>query len=461
MDSPLTFRSPKPAVTFWGAAQAVTGSMHLVEAAGRSILLDCGLVRGPHHETRSRSLSFPFPPSSVDAVVLSHAHIDHCGNLPNLVRQGFSGPIYCTPATRDLMALMLADSARIQEEDAFVRGVLDAPGYTGVVPAWSRGDVKRALLQCQTMAYGESREICPDIQVRLVDAGHLLGSAMVSLTIAGVGRETTITFTGDLGRRQSSLLPPPAPVPEGDLIISESTNGGRTLDSLARAAEGLEALVLRSVDQGGKVLIPAFSLGRIQMVVHYLQEAVRGGRLPEVPIYVDSPLAADIGDVYHRHLNSLNGSNGTVRYVQSHEESKELSHQRQPCIILAPSGMCDGGRIVGHLKHAIDDPRCTVVLVSYQAPHTLGSRLLQPGPRVRFHGRHWNRWAEVVELSGFSGHADHDELLAFLSPLGGGARKVRLVHGGLEQAEHLSRALEERGFADLGVPGPGEKVYLE
>jgi metallo-beta-lactamase family protein len=462
-----------PAVTFHGAAHTVTGSMHLVEAGGRRVLLDCGLVRspgvaGPHLPV------WPFVPGSVDAVVLSHAHLDHCGALPALVRQGFAGPIYCTAATRDLLGLMLANSARIQEEEAHVRGVIGA-AEAPEARRFTAADVQRTLGACIPVAYDQPVNILGDIGLRLADAGHILGSATVVLSLPGRGRDETLVFSGDLGRRGSPILRDPTPLPPAGLLICESTNGDRAFDPLPDAAAALEELARRTVERGGKVLIPAFSLGRTQTLVYVLSEGIRRGRVPEVPIFVDSPLAAAIGEVYRQHPEALRdgataalglseetgGQHGkAVRYVHSAEESLGVSTRREPCIVIAPGGMCEGGRIVRHLKLNIDDPRCSIVLVGYQAPHTLGHRLLKPGPTVRIHGRNWNRWADVVEMPGFSGHPDQRELLALLESAAGHSGKVRLVHGEPQAAETLAWALRRGGFGDVAMPRPGERVSM-
>ena len=278
-------------------------------------------------------------------------------------------------------------------------------------------------------------------------------------------REASLTFTGDLGRRGSPLLRDPAPVPPADLLISESTYGGRVLEPPERAGDALEAVVRRTVERGGKVLIPAFSLGRTQVVLYYLEDAIRAGRLPAVPIFVDSSLAADIAAVYRRHPECLREGYRTrclseaplAQYLRSVPEGTAVSTQRQPCVIISPSGMCDGGRIVRHLKNNLDDPRCSVVLVSYQAPHTLGRKLLVPRGRIRIHGRDWNFWADVVELPGFSGHPDQTELLSFLGPLAGQCPRVRLVHGEPEQAETLARALRRKGSATWPCPAAAKQ----
>src|SRR5262249_36132507 len=286
---------------------------------------------------------------SLDAVVLSHAHVDHCGNLPNLVRQGFAGPIFCTPATRDLVAIMLADSARIQEEDAVVAGVLG--GWAAEQPpVYTRRDAERAMLQCVPVDYEQPRDISPDMRLRFVDAGHILGSAMVALTIGHGGRDYRITFTGDLGRRGVLFLPEPQPVPGGDLVICESTYGGRTHDTINGMAAKMSDVVQRTAARGGKGLVPAFSLGRTQLVVHYLRSWLAEGILPRLPLYVDSPLAHGISGIYEQYPGCLQasfpGDGPAVHYLQSREESHEVSTRPGPCIIVASGGMCEGGRIV-------------------------------------------------------------------------------------------------------------------
>ncbi len=460
MMSYSTKNTCEPRVTFLGAAQTVTGSMHLVEVGEQRLLLDCGQFRGEGDEARYRNGQFPFDPSSLDAVIVSHAHADHCGNLPNLVRQGYQGPIYCTPATRDLMAVILGDSARINDEDTFVNQVIGRPGRS----SYSRLDADLTIRQCLALPYEQLVDISPTVQLRFIDAGHILGSAMVQLRMGQAGRTYSITFTGDLGRRGLPFLSEPAEVPASDLVICESTYGGKRHDTVEQMAHKLSVVVRRTVARGGKVLIPAFSLGRTQIVVHYLQRWMREGLLPWLPIYVDSPLAMDIAQVYQQHASAFHagGEDGEldVHYVQSAEESRELSQSRDPFVLVASGGMCDGGRILQHLKYHIDDPRSTLVLVSYQSPYSLGARLMEKKPTVRFHGRTWNKWLDVVQMNGFSGHADHDDFLTLLAPLAGQARQVRLVHGQLPQAEALAAGLRELGFADVAVPQQDEVVSL-
>jgi metallo-beta-lactamase family protein len=454
----------EPSVTFWGAAQSVTGSMHLLEVGSHRLLLDCGLVRGRRDEARQRTMRFPFDPATLDAVVLSHAHSDHCGNLPNLVRQGFRGPIYCTPATRELTAIMLADSGRIHEEDAVVAGI-GAPAAADEATALpTRSDAQRTGDLCIPIPYDCDFAVNDEVQLRFVDAGHILGSALSVLTFTQGGRTQRVTFTGDLGRRGVPFLRPPPPVPAADLLICESTYGGRRHDTLDVMAAKMSKVVRGALGRGGKVLIPAFSLGRTQVVLHFLQRWMRDGVLPRLPIYVDSPLAAEIAAVYQRYGDALEHLPAAglppVHYFRSPEEAREVSMLPEPCVLVASGGMCDGGRIMQHLRLHLDDPRCSIILVSYQAPQSLGAQLLQRRPTVRFHGRNWNKWAEVISLSGFSGHADQDDFQALLAPAVNATGKVRLVHGEPPQAEALAASLRQLGFADVAVPSRAEQVRL-
>jgi metallo-beta-lactamase family protein len=438
--------------------------MHLFEGAGQRILLDCGLYRGKRDEARLRNDHFPFDPTTLDAVILSHAHVDHCGNLPNLVRQGYGGPIYCTPATRDLVGIMLDDSARIHEEDAIVAGVVGTNNGRRAEPLYSRGDAGVAVRQCVPVPYGETIEVGSGISLRFTDAGHILGSAIVSLTVDQVGKQFRVTFTGDLGRRGLPFLAEPSLVPAADLVICESTYGGRVHDPLERMAAKLADVVRETANRGGKVLIPAFSLGRTQLVVHFLQRWMHEGLLPKLPLWVDSPLGARIAEVYGRHASSLRAVNGPemppARYLLDRDEARSISRGQEPCVIVASGGMCEGGRILQHLREHIDDPRCTVVLVSYQAPSSVGHQLLEKRPTIRFHGRNWNKWASVVELNGFSGHADRDDFVALLGDAAGETGRVRLVHGEPAQSEALAGTLRDRGFRDVAAAHREECVSV-
>ncbi len=462
-----------PTLTFWGAASSVSGSMHLLESGNQKILLDCGLNQGRREEARERNNHFPFHPEQLDAVLVSHAHIDHCGNLPTLVRRGYNGPIYCTPPTRDLLKVMLRDSAKIQEEDAAHINIARNYAEPWVQPLYTHHDVDNVFSRLIAVPYGKEFDLGHGVKYRFIEAGHVLGSAIVHITIDAPDRKRSLCFSGDLGRRNMPVLKGASEIPAADILVCESTYGNRTHVDLPHTIDKLFNVVKDTVARGGKVLIPAFSLGRTQLIVHILQQGLRAGRFPNVPIFVDSPLAADIADVYKAHPNSLAedvaievreghgilGGDG-VEYVREFEESMWLTTRPGPCIIIASSGMCDAGRIIGHLKQNVDDPRCTVALVSYQAQGTTGRRLLEPKPTVRFQGREWNKWIEVVHLDGFSGHADKADFIAYLSPLVGKVKKVRLIHGEREQAEALAATLRELGFPDVSVPAPGDRIEV-
>jgi metallo-beta-lactamase family protein len=463
-----------PTVTFWGAARTVTGSMHLVQANGMKFLLDCGLYQGKRAEAWERNSHFPFPPKTIDVVILSHAHLDHCGNLPNLVRNGFNGPIYCTPATRDLVALMLADSAKIQEEDAVYLNRHRPKSDPLLQPLYDHRDVFRTMRLCHAIPYDRVFEPLRGIEARYVEAGHLLGSAMVALRIDTAGRERRITFTGDLGRRGLPILRDPAPVPEADLLISESTYGGKTHDPVDLLADRLGDIVRKTTERGGKVLIPAFSLGRTQTVVYFLHQLINAGKLAPLPIYVDSPLSAAATEVFRLHPECFDEETALmlendpdlfggkrIHYIHDVEESKKLNDRPDPCIIIAASGMCEGGRIRHHLKHNIEDARNTVLIIGFQAPETLGRRIVERQPEVRILDRILKLRAEVVVANGFSSHADHGDFMTFLGPLAGTTRQVRLVHGELPNAEVLAAALRAKGFPDVAIPDRGESVTVE
>ena len=463
----------EPTLTFWGAAGGVSGSMHLVEVGNHKILLDCGLHQGRREEARQRNGHFPFHPNQIDAVILSHAHIDHCGNLPTLTRHGFNGPIFCTPPTRDLLRVMLGDSAKIQEEDAAHLNIARNYAEPWVQPLYTHPDVERTFRQVVQVPYGRDMDVTKSVRFRFIEAGHILGSAMIHLAAAGPDRERTLTFSGDMGRRGLPILKPTGEVPPADLLVCESTYGNRLHRSFGETVEQLYRAIRETIGKDGKILIPAFSLGRTQLIIHVLQLGLRERKIPAVPIYVDSPLASEVAEVYRAHSGSLApeiaqaireghgllGGDG-VNYIRDFEQSTLLATKPGPAVIIASSGMCDAGRIQQHLKQLVDDPRCTIILVSFQASGTVGRKLLEPKPTIRFQGRDWNKWIEVVHLDGFSGHADKQDFLAYLEPIAGKVGKVRLIHGEREQAEALAETLRQIGFPDVAVPAPGDRVVI-
>ena len=459
----ITNRLSPPTVTFHGAAQSVSGSMHLIESGPYRFLLDCGLFRGPREVSRIRNARFPFDPKTIDAVFLSHAHVDHCGNLPNLFRQGFSGPVYCTPATRDLIAVMLADSARVQQNESYPSiGTTSHSSRYRSHPLFDYGDVEETIANCIGVDLDLPFNVNKDVQIRFLEAGHILGSAIILVNLLDGDREYRITFSGDIGRRGVPYLRDPVALPAADLIICESTYGGKVHDTLDVMAMKMADLVNRTVDRGGKLLIPAFSLGRTHIVLHYLRVWMASGRFPTLPIYIDSPLAHQIDNVCkaNQHCLAAEVEQIPCQWIESTDEAVLGLLDQGPCIIIASGGMCEGGRIVQHLKHHIDDPRSSIVLVSYQAPDSLGAQLLRHVPTARFHGRSWNKWIEVAEINGFSGHADQNDFEALLGGAVQGTGQVRLVHGELPRMNALAKQLREMGFANVKAPFENEKIRV-
>ncbi len=463
----------EPTVTFWGAAQSVTGSMHRLDVAGQSLLLDCGLFQGHRAESLQRNRTFPFRPRDIAAVLLSHAHIDHCGNLPNLVRQGFAGPIYCTTATRALAGVMLGDAAKIHEEDAAYLNRHRRPGEPEVQPLYDGRDVYRTLLRLQAVPYDTPTPVGNGIEATFVDAGHLLGSAMVHVRLTTAAGERRLTFTGDLGRPGLPILRDPAPVPPADLLVSESTYGGHVHEPVEETAERLGEVVRRTAARGGKLIIPAFAVGRTQTVVYFLSQLQQAGRLPDLPVFVDSPMAVRATEVFRAHPECFNETarsllreqpdlfgDKRIRYVEKVHDSIALNDRPGPCVILSASGMCEAGRVLHHLKHNLEDARSTVLIVGYQAADTLGRRLVERRPEVRILGQTRKVNAEIVVLNGLSSHADHPELLRSLGPLVGTAQRVRLIHGEPERAAALAEGLRAAGFSDVVAPQRGERVAV-
>jgi metallo-beta-lactamase family protein len=463
----------EPTVTFWGAARSVTGSMHLLEAHGRSVLLDCGLVEAGRAESLRINGKFPFRPRDIDAVLLSHAHLDHCGNLPGLIKQGFAGPIYCTPATRALTSVMLGDAAKIQEEDAAYLNKKRPRGEPKIEPLYDGRHAYRTLLRLKAVRYDTPFEVFPGLEAVLVDAGHLLGSSMIGVRIDTPTGERRLTYTGDLGRPGVPILRDPAPVPPCDLLVCESTYGGIHHEPIEETAEHLGEVVRRTAERGGKLIIPAFSVGRTQTILYFLHQLMNAGRLPDVPIYVDSPMAVRATEVFRAHPECFDDATlrlleehpelfgeQRVKYVEKVHESIALNREPGPCIIISASGMCEAGRVVHHLKHNIEDPRSTILIAGWQAPDTLGRRLVERRTEVRIMGRSLELKAEVAVLNGLSAHADQADLLRSLSPLAGKVEKMRLVHGDLDRAEALAGALRGVGFADVEVPERGDSVTV-
>ena len=461
-------------IQFVGAAQTVTGSKHVVRTAKATVLLDCGLFQGRRRESLERNRDLGVDANDIDAVVLSHAHIDHSGALPLLAKQGYRGPIYATPATRDLCAAMLADAAMIQGGDArYINKVIDRDGVNmeHVTPLYDEADVLSVLGQMSSLSYHRRELVAPGIHATFLDAGHVLGSAITVLDIDDGGVMKRVVFTGDLGRRNVPILRDPE-VPIGSqILITESTYGDRIHKPITEMDDALATVIGRAVARGGKVVIPSFALERAQEIIFALKRLRDQGRVPVMPVYVDSPLTVKITDVFKRHPECYDAEMRAVihssdspfdfeglRYVSDVEDSKAIDASDGPAVIISASGMCEGGRVVHHLKATIEDDRNMVVIVGFQAQHTLGRRIVERRPHVRIFGVERNLRAEVVVLNGFSAHADQNDLLAFAGAVRdkGRLREVILVHGEPSAQRVLSAELKARHFPTVHAPGPGE-----
>lgn len=463
-------------VTFCGAAREVTGSLHLLEADGMKVALDCGLFQGRRAEAEAKNKAFPFDASKLHAVVLSHAHIDHCGRIPLLVKNGFRGRIYSTPATRDLCALLLSDSAHIQQEDAnYLNKKKSRAGEPNVEPLYDDDDDQQAMNLFQTVACGQPFWITRRLKARFQMSGHMLGAASVALEYKQPNgdKPVSLVFSGDVGRFDIPILRNPKPFPEADYLIVESTYGGRHHPPTDDLGVRLAAVVNDTIARKGKLIIPAFSVGRTQVLVYSLHQLQAAGTIPRVPIYIDSPLAVNATEVFRMHPELFNAEAQSFQrqtgdilgacdctYIREAEESKKLNRIRRSCIIISASGMCETGRIVHHLRNNIQNPRNTILIVGFQAAHTLGRRIVEKQPKVSIFGQKLSLKAQVVVLNGFSGHADIDELRRLCKPTARRCRRAFLVHGEVDQMEAMKSALAEDGFGDVELPSAGEKFEL-
>ena len=463
---------------FVGAARTVTGSKHIVRAAGSTVLLDCGLYQGKRRESIDRNRDIGLPVSELDAVVLSHAHIDHSGALPLLARSGYDGPIFATPATRDLCAVMLEDAAHIQEADARYINKLIERGESDmerVEPLYTARDVLKVLEQMISLPYHRPLTVAPGITLTFFDAGHVLGSAITALDVEEGGTRKRLLFTGDLGRTGMPILRDPEVVQGASVLITESTYGDREHPPIESMYDELAAIVKRTFERGGKVIIPSFALERAQEIVYALKGLKKLGRLPNIPVYVDSPLTVKITDVFKLHPECYDDDARALlvgrdppfefellRYVSDKEESQALDATDKPAIIIAASGMCEAGRVLHHLKAAVEDPKNTVCIVGFQAQHTLGRRIVERRKRVKIFGLERELRAEVDVLNGFSAHADRNELLSYASRAreAGPLEDVILVHGEPAPQEALAGRLKAKGFSRVHIPDAGTRIRL-
>ena len=462
-------------ISFHGAAHTVTGSQHLLEINGARLLLDCGLFQGRRADTYERNLNFKHEPRKVDAVILSHAHIDHAGNLPNLAKRGFEGPIYATRATADLASLMIRDSGRIQESDAeFVNKKRAQRGEEPIEPLYTEQDAEEVAGMFKGMDYVEAFEPIPGVIARFYEAGHILGSAGVSLEIEEKGRKTRLWFSGDIGRYKMPLLRDPVLPEAADYMIMESTYGDKPHRDPENAYTEFRDVVKRTVERGGKVIVPAFAVGRTQELVYDLNQMMQDGDVPRVPVYVDSPLAVNATQVFKNHLECFDEETRQfvlearhpaldfkmLTYVQSVDKSKALNERQEPMIIISASGMAETGRILHHLKNNIENPKNTVCIVSWQAPYTLGRRLADREKQVKIFGEVYNRKAEVATIGGLSGHAGQDLLLKYAMGVKDTVKQIFLVHGEEKQAMTLLGLLKERKLNRVHYPDLHESVEL-
>lgn len=458
-------------ITFYGAAGMVTGSMHLLEAAGARILLDAGLFQGPRTTSRKLNADLPYDPRRIDTIVVSHAHIDHTGRLPLLVNRGFHGPIWATAATRDLCAVMLPDSAHIQESDF---EFLKRHGKAGpeAEPLYTMPDAMAVQDLMNGVPYHRLIHLRKHVTLEFHDAGHILGSAHVDLRITE-DKPHRLVFSGDIGRPNLPIIRDPQP-PSGpiDTLIIESTYANRHHDPVGGAEEKLGEAVRRVAARGGRIMIPAFAVGRTQEIVYALHILAASGRIPQIPIYVDSPLAIDVTAVFRTHPECFDRREALieetnalfdfslVHYTRTVEESKRLNTLHGPAIIVSASGMAENGRILHHLRNGIGDHRNCVLFVGYQAEGTLGRRLQDGAKRVRIFGDEYDVRAEIESIGGYSGHADRDELRAWIRALGGPIRRAFCVHAEPDGLEAMAEILKEEGVQEVHVPSLGESFDL-
>jgi metallo-beta-lactamase family protein len=462
-------------ITFDGAAQTVTGSRHLIEVNGKKLLLDCGLFQGKRSEGIEKNQNFEFDPASIDAVLLSHAHIDHSGDLPNLVKKGFRGPIYATFPTVTLGNIMLQDAAHIQEQDIlFLNKKRAAHGEPPLEPLYTLADAIEAIDHYYPVKYEEAFSPVPGVTVHFYNAGHILGSAAIRLDIVENGVKKSLWFSGDIGRKDLPLLPEPVFPSDVDYLMMECTYGDQNHDSVQSAYDTFKEVMLRTIKRGGKVIIPAFAVGRTQEIIYFLNMMISEKILNQLPVYVDSPLAVEASKIFKQYPEYFDGEtfdfikkekhpalefNG-LKFVGSVDESKALNDKKGPMVIISASGMAEAGRILHHLKNNIEDKLNTVMIVGWQAPNTLGRRLVEKEPRVHIFGEEYEVKAEVASISGLSAHAGQDYLLQYASAVKDRAKKIFLVHGEEDAATAFLAKLKETGINQVEYPTYQQEVEI-
>jgi metallo-beta-lactamase family protein len=462
-------------IQFIGAARTVTGSKHLITTYdGKKILLDCGFFQGKGAESEGLNREFDFEPSSLDFVILSHAHIDHSGNIPGLVKMGFKGPIICTPATKDLCSIMLADSAHIQENDLrFVNKRRIKRGEDPLQPLYTVKDVENCLHQFRCVKYNTNYQVCEGVELLFTDSGHILGSAAVNLTFEEEGLTKRLCFTGDIGRYNGSILRDPQPFPQADIIIAESTYGDRLHSDNTMSEQQLFNVVYDTcIEKKGKLIIPAFSLGRTQEIVYALDQMEHKKMLPHIKVFVDSPLSVNATNIMREHDECFNEDIleymksddnpfgfGNLVYVQDVEESKSLNDIHEPCIIISASGMVEAGRIKHHVANNIDNPKNTILMVGYAEPNSIGGKIRSGAKILKIFGEEHHVNADVVIMDSYSAHGDYKEMIQYLSCQDKEqVQQLFLVHGEFETQMHYKEKLLDAGFRHISIPQHGDVV---
>jgi metallo-beta-lactamase family protein len=450
-----------------GAAQTVTGSQYLLEVNGKRLLLECGMFQGRREESYQKNLNFPFDPARLDAAILSHAHIDHSGNLPNLVKHGYRGPIYTTPPTARLADIMLRDSGHIQEADVqFVNRRRLRNNLPPIAPLYTLEDTAQVAPLFKTMLYDQSFEPIPGVTVRLVEAGHILGSAAVVLDVTENGRKFRLWFSGDIGREKLPLLCDPILPQATDYLMMECTYGDKPHRDPELAFNEFRQVVLRTFQRGGKVIVPSFAVGRTQELVYFLNQMESSGDLPHIPVYVDSPLAVEASKIFDEFPQYFDDETRKfvrasmhpalsfkgLKYIQSVDESKALNDRYQPMVIISASGMAETGRILHHLRNNIENSRNCIVIVSWQAPYTLGRRLVDGDKKVKIFGEEFDVHAEVVSIGGLSAHAGQDMLLRYAQASRASLKQLILVHGEENAEAAFQQKLVEAGIGPVVYP---------
>jgi len=456
-------------ITFAGAAREVTGSCHLLHVNGHTVALDCGMFQGRRSESDVKNRTLPAVISEIDSVVLSHAHIDHSGRLPFLVAEGYSKTIWSTAATRDLCAVMLADSAHIQEKDAEFLAKRDKDF---VEPLYGMRHAVRTMELMVGVPYNKPFDVVPGVQGTYVDAGHILGSASVILDCTEGSVKKRLVFSGDIGRSGLAIIRDPVCPPDADAVIMESTYGNRDHESVDGARAHLAEVIRRTAARGGRILIPAFAVGRTQELLYSLNSLLREGAIPAIPVYVDSPLAIDTTTVFEMHPETFDQSEDMVKkvkelfefpllhFTRDVEESKAINSAKGPMVVIAASGMVEAGRILHHLANGAADPRNTILIVGFQAEHTLGRRIVEKRPVLKIFGDEVPLRAEVEVINGYSAHADRGELAAWISKVKESSPRlgpIWLVHGEPEAQDELKTTLSAKGYT-VECPEPHTRV---